>query len=257
VFCFRNWKNLGLFHFSRKYISLLRNIEIDGYQRRKNMRNIGLSVFLCLALSVCVYGEAISVWSFNDAISGTTGGSLEFLVDRGNGIMTSDFLPENIGNTTGSILNSQDGDPAGQALRLSGNANNGKNLTWMVNTAGFESIDVSFATQRTSTGFKSNQFQYSFDSGASWLNFGDFFIPGTSFGLQSYDLSGVPMLNNNPVAGFRIMFGGASGASGNNRIDNLVVAGTPIVPPISTTVPEPSTIILMGAGIVCIFLTRL
>ena len=221
------------------------------------MRNIGLSVFMCLALSVCVYGETISVWSFNDAISGTTGGSLEFLIDRGNGLMNSSFASTSIGNIAGSALNSQDGDPAGQALRLSGNANNGQNLTWMVNTTGFESIDVSFATQRTSTGFNNNQFQYSFDSGASWLSFGDVFIPGTSFSVRSYDLSGIPMLNNNPDAGFRIVFGGASSSSGNNRIDNLVVAGNSIVPTVSTPVPEPSTITLMVIGIASIFLSRL
>jgi hypothetical protein len=221
------------------------------------MQKIGLSVFLCLALSVFVYGEAISVWNFNDAISGTTGGSLEFLVDRGNGIMISDFPSESIGNTTGSVLNSQDGDPAGKSLRLVGNANNGKILSWMVNTAGFESIDVSFATQRTSTGFNNNQFQYSFDSGISWLNFGDCFNPATSFGLQRFDLNELPGLDNNPDAGFRIVFGGASGSSGNNRVDNLVVAGIPIVPPVSTPVPEPSTFGFMGVGIAGILLTRL
>ncbi len=220
------------------------------------MRNIVLSIFLCLALSVCVYGETISVWNFNDAVTGETGGSLEFLVDRGHGVMTSDFPPESIGNTSGSVLNSQDGDPAGKALRLVGNANNGKTLTWMVDTAGFESINVSFASQRTSTGFKSNQFQYSPDSGASWLGFGDPFDPATSFVLQHFDLSGIFALNDNGDAGFRIVFGGASGSSGNNRIDNLVVAGTPIIPPVSTPVPEPSTLCFVGLGIAGLFLSR-
>jgi hypothetical protein len=219
------------------------------------MRNIGLSVFLCLALSACVYGETISIWNFNDAVSGMTGGSFEFLVDHGNGIMTSDFAPESIGNTTGSSLNSLDSDPAGKALRLVGEANNGKTLTWMVNTTGFESIEVSFAAQRTTTGFDNNQFQYSYDSGASWLDFGDLFNPGSSFALQQIDLSGISGLNNNANAGFRIVFGGASGSSGNNRIDNLVVAGTPIPPPASTPVPEPPTIGLMGIGIAGVFLT--
>ncbi|MBN1567561.1 MAG: PEP-CTERM sorting domain-containing protein [Acidobacteria bacterium] len=221
------------------------------------MRNIGLGVFLCLVLSAYVYGESISIWNFNDAVSGTTGGLSEFLVDRGNGVMTSSFISASIGNTTGSNLNSRDGDPAGQALRLSGNANNGENLTWLVNTTGYEEIDVSFATQRTSTGFSANQFQYSFDAGVTWLNFGDIFMPGTGFVLQEFNLSAIPTLSNNPYAGFRIVFGGASGSSGNNRIDNLVVAGTPFTPPVSTPVPEPSTIALTGIGIAGVLLTRM
>ncbi len=214
------------------------------------MRYIGLSIFLCIALSSCVYGETIAVWNFNDAASGADPG---FIVDRGNGIMTSDFATSNISNYTGTTVNSQDGDPAGQALRLSGNANNGKSLTWIVNTSGFDSIDVSFAAIRTSTGFSNNQFLYSIDSGIHWVNFGDF-IPATSFALQEFDLSGIMDLNNNPNAGFRVVFGGATSSSGNARIDNLAVAGSPTIPPNSNPVPEPSTILLTTAGSLCMLL---
>jgi hypothetical protein len=220
------------------------------------MRHISLVVLVLVMLAARVYGESIAVWNFNDAISGTTGGEQEFSVDRGSGIMSSDFILASIGNASGSTLNSQSGDPAGQALRLSGYANNGKNLTWMVSTAGFDAIDVSFAIQRTSTGFSDNQFYYSIDSGASWTSFGDYFNPSASFALQSFDLSGIPGINNNPNAGFRILFEHATSSTGNNKIDNLVVSGSPTVPPVSFPVPEPSTMALTTAGLASALLGR-
>ncbi len=163
--------------------------------------------------------------------------------------MTSDFISSNISNSTGSTVNSQSGDPAGQALLLSSYANNGSSLTWMSSTAGFNSIDVSFATRRTSTGFSDNQFLYSTDSGASWISFGFPYNPSTSFALQHFDLSGIQEINNNPEAGFRIVSGGATSSSGNNRIDNLVISAASIIPPGSTPVPEPSTITLIMLGL--------
>jgi hypothetical protein len=184
------------------------------------------------------------------------GGEAEFSVDYGSGIMSSNFLPANIGNTVGSDVNSRDEDAAGRALRLSGYANNGLDLTWMASTEGYDSIHIGFAARRTATGFMDNQFLYSIDSGATWTNFGDFFQPGTSFGLQSFDLGGIPGINDNADAGFRILFSNATSSSGNNRIDNLIVSGNPVAPPFPTPVPEPSTIALTIAGLTCAVLSR-
>ena len=220
------------------------------------MRHIGFSVLLCTVLAATVNGETIAVWNFNDAISGSTGGELEFLVDRGSGIMSSDFVFSNIGNSSGSTVNSDSGDPAGRALRLSSSANNGSSLIWNLSTEGFDSIGISFAIRRTSTGFSNNQFFHSVDSGISWTNFGGSFNPDTSFSLQNFDLSGILGLHNNPNAAFRILFDGASSASGNNRIDNLVVSGNPALPPVSTPIPESSTIVLTTAGLAGVFLLR-
>jgi hypothetical protein len=213
------------------------------------MRHISFTVFLCLVFAPCVYGDTISLWNFNDAIPGTTGGAQEFLVDSGIGTMTSDFVPANIQNASGSTVNSQPGDPAGQALLLSGEANNGGSLTWMVDTTGFSSIDVSFATRRTSTGFDSNQFLYSTDSGFSWISFGSPYMPDSDFGLQSFSLGGIDALDDSSGAGFRIVFDGATSYSGNNRIDNLCVSGVPLDLPPVTPVPEPSTVLMLGLGL--------
>jgi hypothetical protein len=202
------------------------------------MTKSAIGILGCLFIAVCAHADTIAVWNFNNQTASAA--------DRGSGLMTTSFTTYTFYAGTG--VNSQDGDPAGQALSLSGSANNGGNLTWMVSTAGFDSIVVSFAVQRTSTGFNSNQFQYTVDGGASWLDFAQPFTPATSFALQAFDLSGIESLIDNPAAGFRIIFTGSTG--GNNRIDNVAVTGSAMpVPPPPSQVPEPSSMALTAIGL--------
>jgi len=147
----------------------------------------------------------------------------------------------------GTTNNARQGDIAGQALSLqggTGNANNGRNLTFNVSTLGFSNIVVSFATQGTTTGFNSNQFQYSLD-GISFVDFGPPYVPLTAFGAVPlvFSLSSILALNNNPNAAFRIVFNGATSSTGNNRIDNVVFEGT------NGSVPEPTTVLLLLSGL--------
>ena len=106
---------------------------------------------------------------------------------------------------------------------------------------------MSFATQGTSTGFNSNQFHYSLD-GISFLDFGSPYVPATAFGTVPlvFSLAAIVGLNDNPNAAFRIVFNGATSSTGNNRIDNIVVAGTSIE---SATIPEPASVVLLLSGL--------
>ena len=198
--------------------------------------------FLTL-LSTCATAEAdlIALWNFNDE---------NLVVDRQapgrSATMSTNFEADNVQYFSGSSVNAQDGDPAGQALALQGgaaNANNGRFLDFGVSTLGFEDILVSFATRRTGTGFDDNSFQYTLD-GIDYTELTTY-DPPASFGLLSFDLSSITGLDNNPNAGFRILFDGATSASGNNRIDNLLVSGD--VAPVAA-VPEPGTLLLMGVA---------
>ena len=198
---------------------------------------------ICLLVLLGATGPAtladeLAIWNFNDS---------DLIVDHGSGTLASNLNVANILFAAGTTNNARLGDVAGQALSLQGGtstANNGRNITFNVGTLGFSNIIVSFATQGTSTGFNSNQFQYSLD-GISFVNFGAPFTPASAFGSVPlvFSLVGIVGLNDNPNAAFRIVFNGASSSTGTNRIDNFVVEGTP------SGVPEPASAILLVSGL--------
>jgi hypothetical protein len=198
------------------------------------------AVLLFFAASQAAVADELAVWNFNDS---------DLNVDHGSGTLTSNLNVVNILFAAGTTNNARLGDIAGQALSLQGGtstANNGRNLTFNVSTAGFTNIIVSFATQGTSTGFNSNQFQYSLD-GINFIDFGSPYLPATAFGTLPlvFSLASIAGLNNNPNAAFRIVFNGASSATGTNRIDNIVVEGTSA----PSEIPEPTTALLLLSGL--------
>jgi len=200
--------------------------------------NLICAVLLFIASSHAALADELAVWNFNDSNQ---------TVDHGSGKLSTNFNPANVLFAAGNTNNARQGDIAGQALSLqggTGNANNGRHLTFNVNTLGFSNIVVSFATQGTSTGFNSNQFQYSLD-GINFLDFGAPYDPATAFGTLPllFSLTAIAGLNNNPNAAFRIVFDGATSSTGNNRIDNFVVDGT------AETIPEPTTALLLISGL--------
>ena len=205
------------------------------------MKKLALSLLLIFTATVVTNADEITVFNFNSSTLAPSSGS---------GVLTTSSTNSTF--FSGTTINTRGGAPAGQALAIigdTGNSNNGSNLTLNASTVGFSNIILSFATQRTGTGFNSNQFQYSLD-GINFVNFGSVFTPATSFALVSFDLSTITGLNNNASAAFRIIFNGATSASGNNRIDNLVLDGTVInVTPPTQAVPEPATMLLLGTGL--------
>jgi len=205
---------------------------------RRIILSLSSIVLLLFFAAPSLRATEIAVWNFNDS---------DLAVDHGSGVLTSDVNILNILFAAGTSNNARLGDAAGQALSLqggTGTANNGRNITFSVSTMGFSGIIVSFATQGTSTGFNSNQFQYSLD-GATFVDFGPPYTPASTFGAVPvvFNLTSIPGLNNNPNAAFRVVFNGATSSTGNNRLDNIVVEGT------STTIPEPTTMLLLLTGL--------
>lgn len=202
--------------------------------------NLICAALLFFATSQATLADELAVWNFNDS---------DLNVDHGSGTLTSNLNVVNLLFAAGTTNNARLGDVAGQALSLQGGtsvANNGRNITFNVSTVGFSNIVVSFATQGTSTGFNSNQFQYSLD-GINFVDFGPPYTPATVFGTLPlvFTLGSIVGLNNNPNAAFRIVFNGATSSTGNNRIDNIVVEGTNA----EATIPEPTTALLLLSGL--------
>lgn len=200
--------------------------------------NLISAIMLLFLASPATQANEIAIWNFNDS---------NLTVDHGLGVLTTDIIAANILFAAGTTNNARLGNPAGQSLSLqggSGTANNGRHLTFAVSTLGFTNIVVSFATQGTSTGFNSNQFQYSLD-GITFVNFGSAYSPASAFGSVPvvFTLTTIAGLNDNAAAAFRIVFNGASSATGTNRIDNFVVEGSP------AGVPEPATVVLLASGL--------
>ena len=202
--------------------------------------NLICAALLFFATSQATLADELAIWNFNDS---------DLNVDHGSGTLTSNLNAVNLLFAAGTTNNARLGDIAGQALSLQGGtsvANNGRNITFNVSTVGFSNIVVSFATQGTSTGFNSNQFQYSLD-GINFIDFGPPYTPATVFGTLPlvFTLGSIVGLNNNPNAAFRIIFNGATSSTGNNRIDNIVVEGTNA----NATIPEPTTVLLLLSGL--------
>jgi len=216
-------------------------IKPDYRLTRRRPFSLICAALIFLAASQAALADDLAIWNFNDS---------DLNVDHGSGTLTSSFNLVNIVFAAGTTNNARQGDVAGQALSLQGGtglANNGHQITFNVSTVGFSNIVVSFATQGTSTGFNSNQFQYSFD-GINFIDFGPPYVPLTAFGSVPlvFSLASIAGLNNNPDATFRIVFNGATTSTGNNRIDNIVVEGTSQP---SQTVPEPTTAVLLLSGL--------
>jgi len=213
----------------------------DFRRSRRIPFNLICAVLLFVAASQAAMADELAVWNFNDS---------NLTVDHGSGTLTTSINAANVLFAAGTTNNARQGDIAGQALSLQGGsstANNGRNITFNVSTLGFSDIVVSFATQGTSTGFNSNQFQYTLD-GVSFIDFGSPYIPATAFGSVPliFSLAAIAGLNDNPNAAFRIVFNGASSATGTNRLDNIVVEGTTLP---TGEIPEPASVLLLASGL--------
>jgi len=166
-------------------------------------------------------------WNFNDP----PGASWEFNTipaTSGNGVLSHIFEtePQAFGGTS---INAQENDVAGSSFAPQGGSNlvnNKKYIELNIPTSGYENIILSYAAQRTGTGFSSHTISYSIDG-----TFEDEVVHSkvttipSDFAIITVTFVDVEEAANNPDFRVRITFDGASAANGNNRIDNLTVGG--------------------------------
>lgn len=213
---------------------------------------------LLLGAVAPVSADLLTYFNFNNSAPGSGGGPGVADFTPGGGVYAtqSTFTPGNLAGTNGgttannnygtfggTTVNAVGTDVAGQAFAPIGSGNNGNYFQLTTPTTGYQAPVISFAAQRTSTGFNNNTLSYSTDG----TNFTDFatFSPNLStaggFTTQTFDLSGVTTLANQPSVTFRITLGGATSTSGNNRYDNIQVNASPL------TSTSPATVTLGAA----------
>lgn len=201
------------------------------------MRQLTLSLILAWSCATAARADLVTFFDFNDS---------DLASDRGQATsLTTNFTSTSF--AAGSAVGADPDGPgpetasaAGQALNLAGSANNGRHVEFALSTASLTAIQITFAAQRSGTGFNNNELLFSVDGGASFTSAG-LFNPPTTYGLVAFDLSAFTVLDNQPGAIFRLVFNGATSATGTNRIDNFAVTGA--------AVPEPLSLMLLGTGL--------
>jgi hypothetical protein len=167
------------------------------------------------------------------------GGLLLDTITNSNG----DDVYQWIQSFQGTTVNAQPSVTGGGSISIqggTGNANNGGYFQFAFSMAGLTDLTVSYATQRTGTGFNSQVWSWSTD-GSTFTDFQTLDSIPTAFANAGGNpiFSGPAALDNAATAFLRVTFDGATASNGNNRLDNITL----------TAVPEPSTVVLAAAGV--------
>ncbi|HMP89968.1 MAG TPA: hypothetical protein PJ991_07195 [Kiritimatiellia bacterium] len=179
--------------------------------------NDGLKIIAGNAvISSAVATNLLAGWNFNDTANRKT-------VNHGSGTMTDNLYTTN--NNTGSSINLVGADVAGQDITIQGATNVGRYIQFQVSMRYYQNLVMSFAAQRSGTGYDSNTISYSINGGA-FVNFETGWNPNTSFALKTVNFSSVSAMNDAESVVIRITLGGGTG--GNNRYDNMQFNASPI-----------------------------
>jgi hypothetical protein len=120
----------------------------------------------------------------------------------------------------------------------------GTTLTLNLPTTGFTGITLSYDARRSTQGAAQHSIETSID-GSSWLPFTTYTLANQDPQSFVFDLSTIPGASNNPLFSVRINISqGEGGTTGNNRFDNLILAGAPI-----SNAPPPSSITFLSVPV--------
>ena len=169
-------------------------------------------------------------WDFNDGVPGSgVNWTQPIAANYGTGSLAYTFA--NAVAFTGTTLNTMADDVVSGSSFVpqngTGNVNNGEEFVMTVNTTDLENITLTYATQRTSTGFTDQSIWYSLDGGQNYTLITTFTSIASSWEVKEVDFSSVTGANDNPNFMVKIVLDGASGTqgTGNNRFDNISFFG--------------------------------
>lgn len=183
------------------------------------------------ALAPITTGQLLHYWNFNTPFSLTP--NISLIV---GGLLTFDYstvtltpgIVDSVGRTDILTANAQNGDTAGNALRVRCPV-----TSMIINapTTNYKNISLSFAAAKSSSGPATDSVYYSLDginyttAGLSFPVFTAYTDP--DYRVNSFDFSTIIAVNNNPNFKIKIVFvGGNTLVSGNGRFDNIAIKGT-------------------------------
>ncbi len=160
---------------------------------------------------------------------------------------------QNFGAQTGSVENCAAalGDcVAGHALAISGPTNNDGYVELRFDRA-VTNLVLTYATRGTSTGFTNHSFFASCDGGTNWSACGAQAVANTSdvFHLYTNACAGLFQRAFGPERNrLRIVLTGATGATGNNRFDNIRLEGAFPLARVTGAASPPQAGLVSGGG---------
>lgn len=176
--------------------------------------------------------ELIYYWNFNDNVpASNTNWDQPIAATTGTAEITYTFTEAY--SFAGTTINGIDGEVNGGSLAPRGgadNINNGEHFIMTASTVGYQDIILSYPTRRTSTGFTTQEVQFTID-GSNWqtrevVDISGFDNNWLASQLITVNFSGVAGVNDNPDFAIRIVLTGATSAAGNNRFDNIRISGS-------------------------------
>ncbi len=197
------------------------------------------TTLLCLVASLLVHSiavaDTVAYWNFNSlsiaaaSNPGSGGVPTSITANQGAGTISLTGYGGTVDDFAGSTVNAISPDTSGASLSLiAGGATfpgNGTYIELQLNLADYADPVVTYATQKTGTGYNSGAWSYSVGGGA-FTNITPAIAPPAAYALATVDLSAINAVDGQANVRLRCTFTGASSASGNNRIDNLQVNAT-------------------------------
>jgi len=231
-----------------------------------------LAAMLAVSMTSNAHADLIAGWDFQTTTNGGTAaaasssGNPSPLVYTANFGTGSLFLNGSNGSSTwvsgvtnpqvtafgGTDVNAGTGfstiTSGASSLALANSSANGFHAVFGFSMSGYENLVISYATQRSATGFTDQVWDYSTD-GITWTNFDTKTWPGgtgsaTTFaGVGVVTLNAVTALDGASNAFVRLTLDGATATAGNNRLDNIQFNAT-------AAIPEPTSAALLGLGVI-------
>lgn len=211
-----------------------------------------LSLFM-LAMLLVTFGfgqDIVTAWTF-DGLTGTSSGAsgtekvIPANTEWGAGTFYADGTngSDDLNNAASPQINSFNGttlnDPrttpdASKAIAIANSSANGKSVVFKFSMTGYQNLELTYAQRGTSSGFTTETWSYS-TNGTDFTEVET--ITGTNqteFLLRTVYFSAA-VLNDAAEVYIKLTVDGATNATGNNRIDNVVfranVSGPDVYPP--------------------------